>query len=149
MKHKYLILGAGMIGAFLFGVALFSTCNPISNKCYASETSTDNAQVIASLNPQEFNSAIGSGSYKLIDIRTAEEFSNGHINGSENIDFYKTQEFSNYLDSLDKNEKYLIYCRSGNRSGQALSIMKAKGFSNASDLRGGINAWAGNGLPLN
>lgn len=148
MKNKYLIFGLGIIGAFLFGLLLFSTCNPISNKCEASRTESVNTTT-RSLNPQDFKEAIDSGNYKLIDIRTQEEFNSGKIKGAENIDFYKTQEFSDYLDSLDKNGKYLIYCRSGNRSGQTLSIMKAKGFQNVSDLQGGINAWAANRFLIN
>lgn len=147
MKHKYLIFGFSAVGAFLLGVLIFSTCNPISNKCLPNEKAT-NVAMAKNLNPVDFKSAIESGEYKLIDIRTSDEFNAGHIKGSVNTDFYKTQEFSNYLDGLDKNEKYLIYCRSGNRSGQALNIMRAKGFKNVSDLQGGINAWLANGFDV-
>lgn len=148
MRRKYLIFGLGIVGAFLSGILLFSTCNPISNKCEASGTKSINP-VAKNLSPQDFKKAIDSGNYKLIDIRTEQEFNSGKIKGAENIDFYKTQEFSDYLDSLDKNGKYLIYCRSDNRSGQALDIMKAKGFEDVSDLQGGINAWIANRLPIN
>lgn len=47
-----------------------------------------------------------------IDIRTPEEYSVGHIKGAINIDFY-SDNFINELDSLNKDKKYLVYCRSG------------------------------------
>ena len=104
--------------------------------------------IFTHMTPTDFQKAIASGEYELIDIRTAEEYGAGHIAGAKQIDFYQTQEFNSYLDSLDKNKKYLVYCRSGNRSNQALNMMESKGFTNASDLAGGISAWTGANLPI-
>ncbi len=76
----------------------------------------------------------------LIDVRTPEEFAEGHIPGAVNID-YHNEGFSSALDSLDKNKEYEIYCRSGNRSGKALDEMQKKGFKNVYHLEGGILMW--------
>jgi rhodanese-related sulfurtransferase len=141
VKKLILVFGAFVL-VIVLGVLVVS-CN--SNKCFAGNSTKES--VITTLSPTAFNTALKSGEYKLIDIRTAEEFNSGHIEGAANSDFYKTANFSNYLDSLDKNNKYLIYCRTGHRSSQALNIMRAKGFKNVSDMQGGINAWAASNFP--
>ena len=84
----------------------------------------------------------------LLDVRTAEEFSQGHLAGARNADFNNTEIFSQTLASLDKQKTYLIYCRSGNRSARALEQMKAAGFSSVINLDGGIQAWQAVGLPV-
>ena len=100
------------------------------------------------LSPEKFNQALNSGKYILIDVRTIDEYNTGHIKNAKLSDFYQTQAFSNYLDSLNKNANYLIYCRTEHRSGEALNIMKQKGFASVYDLAGGYNAWVASGFPV-
>jgi rhodanese-related sulfurtransferase len=76
------------------------------------------------------------GSGVLIDVRTPGEYSNGHAPASVNIDFYG-EDFRDRIDNLDRNEVYFLYCRSGNRSGRTLKLMKELGFQNAYSLSGG------------
>ncbi|MBN1411838.1 MAG: rhodanese-like domain-containing protein, partial [Spirochaetales bacterium] len=83
----------------------------------------------------------------LIDIRTPEEFEGPHIKGAINIDYY-SPDFKNQLKKLDRSKKYLIYCRSGNRTGKSLAIFKDLGFKEVYDLGGGIIAWAAGGFPI-
>ena len=83
----------------------------------------------------------------IVDIRTPEEFAAGHIDGSVMIDFY-SPDFEAQLDTLDKDAEYLVYCRSGNRSSQAMSMFKDLGFANVTELEGGIITWAEAGFPL-
>lgn len=144
MNKKYTIIsGITLLIIFLVGIGFYSF-NKQNN-----ETSTLGAEsIVKNMSPDEFDQAIKSGEYKLIDVRTADEYNQGHLSNAFQIDFYQAQEFNKYLDSLDKNEKYLLYCRSGNRSGQALNIMKQKGFVNVSDLSGGISAWSAAGFPI-
>lgn len=63
----------------------------------------------------------------LLDVRTAEEYSSGNIPNSINIDVLSS-DFKSKIELLDKNKEYLIYCRSGNRSTIASSIMATNGF---------------------
>lgn len=63
----------------------------------------------------------------ILDVRTADEYSQGHVPGALNIDFLSS-DFKEKVAKLDATKPYKIYCRSGNRSGQALKIMKAMGF---------------------
>ncbi len=83
----------------------------------------------------------------VLDVRTPEEFAEGHLAGAANIDFYGA-DFADQLDSLDKNQPYFVYCRSGNRSAQTMVIMRDLGFTEVYELQGGILSWFGAGLPI-
>ena len=63
----------------------------------------------------------------ILDVRTPEEFSEGHVTGATNLDFY-APDFEQQLERLGTTNTYLLYCASGNRSGKAASLMQNKGF---------------------
>ncbi len=73
----------------------------------------------------------------LIDVRTPGEFNTGHIDQAINIDF-ENSTFVSEIKKLDTTKTYFVYCRSGNRSGQAISVMKSNGIKNIYELNGGI-----------
>ena len=79
----------------------------------------------------------------ILDVRTDAEVEEGIIPEAKQIDIYKGQGFLQEVESLDKSKNYYIYCRSGNRSGQACSIMNQLGFENTYNLVGGFNDWNG------
>jgi len=79
----------------------------------------------------------------VLDVRTQEEVDGGIIPDSKHIDIYKGQGFIDEVEKLDKSKNYYIYCRSGNRSGQACQIMDKLGFANTYNLMGGFNEWDG------
>lgn len=79
----------------------------------------------------------------ILDVRTPEELEEGYIPNAINIDFYLGQDFLNEVQKLDKGKNYYVYCRSGNRSGQACAIMNSVGFKNAYNLEGGFMNWEG------
>ena len=83
----------------------------------------------------------------VLDVRTADEFAGGHLAGATVLDFY-ADDFADRLAELDRDAPYLIYCRSGNRSGQTRALMDDLGFADVADVEGGILAWAGAGLPV-
>jgi phage shock protein E len=83
----------------------------------------------------------------VLDIRTPEEFDQGVIEGAVNIDFYEPT-FAADLDALDKDAHYVVYCRSGNRSGQALDTFSDLGFTNVTEIDGGIANWHEAGHPV-
>ena len=116
-------------------------------------TSRHNSNVLgdtssfSSLTPAQLGKALNSGNYTLIDVRTSDEYNAGHLKNAKQADYYQTQKFSDYLDSLNKDSNYLIYCRSGGRSSKVMQIMQDKGFVNAYDMSGGYNSWIADGLP--
>lgn len=69
----------------------------------------------------------------IIDVRTPEEFAAGHLDGAVLIDI-KDASFDSKISELDTEVEYVIYCRSGNRSAQAVERMRALGFVNLTDL---------------
>ncbi|WP_258019484.1 rhodanese-like domain-containing protein, partial [Brachyspira hampsonii] len=70
----------------------------------------------------------------LLDVRTAEEYMGGSAPNSINIDVLNT-DFKSKIDLLDKNKEYIVYCRSGNRSSIASSIMATNGFLHVYNLQ--------------
>ena len=89
----------------------------------------------------------GGSEQVLLDVRTPEEFSQGHIKGALNIDFY-APEFKAQLVALDKTKPYLIYCRSGNRTTQTIAMMSEMGFKKVVSLKKGLHDWSANNFPL-
>lgn len=87
------------------------------------------------------------GDLVILDVRTPEEFDEAHIDGATMLDFYRP-DFAEQLATLDPEVPYVLYCRSGNRSSQARTIMAELGFTTVDDIDGGILAWQGAGLPV-
>ena len=108
-------------------------------------------QIIENVSPQEALNLIqenqNNPDFVILDVRTAEEVADGHIEEAINIDFY-SETFRDELDRLDKDKTYLIYCRSGSRSGNALNIMEELNFREVYNMSGGIIEWKAEGLPL-
>lgn len=89
----------------------------------------------------------GDAHFHIIDVRTPLEFGSGHIQDAVSLD-YNGGVFRASLDSLDKNDTYLLYCRSGSRSAGARDLMKYAGFTSVYNMLGGINQWMADGYPL-
>ena len=83
----------------------------------------------------------------IIDVRTPAEFAEGHVEGSINLDLESGQ-FEAELPNLDPAQPYIVYCRSGRRSGVAVEIMKASGFTQITDYQTLENAANKTGLPI-
>ncbi len=83
----------------------------------------------------------------LIDVRDIEEFAAGHLPNATNIPF-NDGTLAAQIPTLDPNVAYGVYCRSGNRSGQAVALMKDAGFTNVVDLGGLEAAVSATGLEL-
>lgn len=79
----------------------------------------------------------------VIDVRTSDEFKEGHIKGAQNIDIRLNDAFSK-LDKLNHNAKYLVYCRTNHRSGMAVDYMMQKGFKTVYQMMDGFPGWAAN-----
>ena len=119
-----------MIKYFLFLGILFLGVN-----CSAQPS---NSKV---LNQTEFKKQIKSSrDIQLIDVRTPDEFHNGHIANAENIN-YMSHSFKTNLERLDKNKAVYVYCHSGGRSAKAANVLVKAGFKKVYDLKGGYSAW--------
>jgi rhodanese-related sulfurtransferase len=78
--------------------------------------------------------------FVIIDIRTPDEYAAGHLENSKLINYY-AENFKAELDKLDRDKSYLIYCRTGHRSGLVRDIMEGMGFLSVYNMEGGITSW--------
>lgn len=127
MKHIYLIIALSIFFAF---------------SGYARKTTA----TVKPLTTEEFQKIIASKTVTLIDVRTAEEFSEGHIPGAVNLDV-NNPDFVSSIKKLIKKKPLALYCRSGNRSKLAaskLSKLQIKIY----DLNLGIKDWMQTGFPV-
>jgi rhodanese-related sulfurtransferase len=83
----------------------------------------------------------------LLDVRTAEEYEEGHLAQARNVD-YKRDDFRRQVGKLDKSKPYFVYCKAGVRSEKAADIMKELGFRQVYTLDGGIDEWEDEDLPV-
>lgn len=88
-----------------------------------------------------------SSALQLIDVRTAEEFVQGHLEGAQNVDI-KNASFQAEMAGLDKSKAVFVYCLGGGRSAKAAKTLKELGFQQVYDLAGGVLAWKNEKLPL-
>lgn len=78
----------------------------------------------------------------ILDVRSPGELAEGFIPNYKQVNFFNTS-FREELERLDRSKTYLVYCRSGRRSGKACQMMSKMGFENLYNLRGGVQAWNG------
>ena len=102
---------------------------------------------VTNMSVEDFSKKTAESGVVTLDVRTQGEFMTGHIQDAQNIDF-ESGSFESQIETLDKNGTYAVYCRSGNRSGQAVKVMHDAGFHNVYNLNGGVIDWANAGLPL-
>ena len=102
---------------------------------------TGQSQNITVLTPAEYKTAIAQPKVQLVDVRTPNEFKSGHIKNAVNIDFFNQAQFKNSIGKFDKNQPIYLYCRSGNRSKSAASLLSKMGFEQIYDLKGGYLNW--------
>lgn len=139
-RNKYM---STLVGALL-GLLIISSesCSAqTDNQQTTGDTATIQAMhVNEEVTPEVFLSKIGEENTVLLDVRTPEEYSGGHIPNAVNINF-NAPDFSAQIEKLDKSKTYLVYCRSGARSGRAATSMSEMGFQTIYTLKGGILGW--------
>ncbi len=105
------------------------------------------AQQIKPINSAEVNAILQKDKQLVVlDVRTPEEFSAGHIKGAINIDIKQPDALSK-IDKLDHNAKYIVHCRTSHRSKIAVDHMVQSGFKNLYQMMDGFNGWSQNNLP--
>jgi rhodanese-related sulfurtransferase len=110
----------------VFLVVILSACGAIS-------------EGYRNVSTEEAKQQIDKDEVVVLDVRTAEEYQQGHI---PNAILIPVDELESRLNELDKEETYLVVCRSGNRSAQASEILTSNSFTNIYNMTGGMNNWA-------
>ncbi|MDR1780045.1 MAG: rhodanese-like domain-containing protein [Tannerella sp.] len=111
----------------------------IACSCGTNAPKTGEATV-KSVTAKEFRKLSTAGKGILLDVRTAEEFADGHIRGAQNIDV-RSSDFEANIKRLPADKAILVYCRSGKRSLTAAEILSKNGFRKIVNLKGGIEEW--------
>ncbi len=99
---------------------------------------------VRTVTPEETRALISAGAV-VIDVRDPNEFDAGHLKDAENLSLNQG-DFEAALPTLSKDDTYILYCRSGNRSAQAAAMMKAAGFTKVGDA-GAFTTLAAAGIP--
>lgn len=101
---------------------------------------------VAACAPTAEPAALAEGTI-IVDVRTPAEFATGHLEGALNIDV-QSPDFAAQISQLDPSQTYFVYCRSGNRSGQAMAQMSTLGFSDMDNGGSVEEASASSGIPV-
>ena len=101
---------------------------------------------IKSINADSFEKLKNEG-YNLIDVRTPAEHKEARIENSILADIY-SPDFKKVVDNLNKEDNFLLYCHSGNRSKTACDFLTKWGFKNVINLSGGIVSWINAGKEI-
>jgi len=125
----------------LFTIALLAI---LFNSCGSGQT---NSTTKTNLSAIEFAEKLKEmPSAAILDVRTPDEFSKGHLANALNYD-WNGNEFDKQIATLDKSQPVLVYCLSGGRSSSAATKMRSEGFKTVYELDGGIMKWRGANLP--
>lgn len=146
------LFAAGTIVAFgltACGGGEATTANPVADSSASAQVATAATTGIRVVAPEQAALTIADPPADLVilDVRTQEEFDDGHLDGAVLLDFYR-DDFAAELATFDRTVPYVLYCRSGNRSGQARAIMHDLGFQSVEDIDGGIVGWQEAGLQV-
>ncbi|MBP7510850.1 MAG: rhodanese-like domain-containing protein [Bacteroidia bacterium] len=124
MNIKKSMIAFGIITFFSFGL----------NSVYAQ---------VKNLAQTDFANVVKKEKAIVMDVRTEGEVASGYIKGTTLFADVNSSDFNAKISKLDKSKTYIIYCRSGARSGKAANIMVQNGFKNVYNLNGGIMNWSG------
>jgi rhodanese-related sulfurtransferase len=124
---------AGFIGLSLAACSSDSASNEVAATTQVANAATNESQTTATAT--------------IIDVRTPEEFAAGHLDGAINMNV-QDDAFATQIATLDSSNKYIVYCRSGNRSAVATALMNDAGISQITDLGSVENASAKTGIPI-
>jgi thioredoxin len=125
----------------LFLLALLAI---LFNSCSSGQTSSTTKNNLTAMEFAEKLKEMPTAT--IIDVRTIDEFSKGHLANALNYDWNEI-EFDKQISSLDKSKPVFVYCLSGGRSSSAASKMRSEGFKTVYELDGGIMKWRSANLP--
>lgn len=111
--------------------------------CQSSNTGKNANTAVQTVSVTDFATKLTSATdAQLVDVRTPEEYAEGHLKNALNINF-NSGDFAQQISKLDKKKAVYVYCRSGGRSGSAVRQMQEMGFTEIYNMDGGILSWKG------
>jgi rhodanese-related sulfurtransferase len=101
---------------------------------------------VPEISADELHEMVKNGGAQLIDVRTPVEFAAGHVAGARNVPVYALKQALPSL-VLDPNRPIVAICATAHRSPPAVRLLRAAGYKNAVQLKGGMLSWAAARLP--
>ncbi|TMU87342.1 rhodanese-like domain-containing protein [Bacillus sp. BHET2] len=98
----------------------------------------NNGKNLNQISAQELKSILGDGDKQFIDVRTPGEYKRNHIRHFKNMPLQTLQQ---HADTLSTEREIIVICQSGMRSANACKLFKQKGFTNVTNVKGGMNSW--------
>ncbi len=106
------------------------------------------AEEVKNVSVSEAEKLIQEGKVTVVDVRTPEEFKEGHIAGAKNVNVMDKKSFEPQLAELDKDKPVLVHCQAGGRSSRSLPTLEKLGFTKVYHLNEGFAAWEKAGKPV-
>jgi len=108
---------------------------------------------IENLTPQKAHEELSAGNIVLIDVREADEYRQGYIQGAVHasrgmLEFYADASLPYHKPEFDKSKRLILYCASGGRSALAVQTLEDMGYTNVAHIDGGFKAWQAANLPF-
>jgi len=83
--------------------------------------------------------------FMMLDVRTPEEYAEGHIRGAKLI---PVQQLAEHLSEVPHDKQVYVYCKSDGRSARASKLLASNGYNNIENIKGGFDAWKAAGYPV-
>jgi rhodanese-related sulfurtransferase len=123
----------------------------VAGTCFAGESQSAplpaKSSAIKNVGVEEFDRLRTGKNTITLDVRTAEEYTRGHVPGAVNVD-WNAKDFAEKVAALDKSQTYLVHCAAGVRSAKACARMTKLNFKKLYNLEGGFKAWEEAGKPV-
>ena len=118
----------------------------------ATQMITDAKAQVGSVTPNEAAGELATGTAVVLDVREAEEWQHGHIEGSVPaprglVEFFADPTSPRHKEALDPTRRTIVVCASGARASLTALTLKNMGYENVAVLEGGLKGWADAGLP--
>ena len=127
LPARKLKLGFATLLVLVAGYTAWQSIDGLAGSEPAQTSTTSFASSSAIAEPADVEAALDTGSV-AIDVRTAGEFADGHLDGALNIGL-NARSFDTEVGKLDRNQAYVVYCASGNRASTAIDRMRTLGFT--------------------
>ena len=114
--------------------------------CVARQAVAQTTKPVKQIDIEQFDKLRQEKGHVVLDVRTAQEYTQGHVPGAVNVDISDPQ-FKEKVEALDKSKTYLVHCAKGVRSARAAKIMSPMGFD-LLDYHGGFDEWKKSGKPV-
>ena len=132
----------------IFSIVLLLSSVAFLGACQNTESNAQSNSVKETISVDQFEKKLAeTPNAQLVDVRTAEEYADGHLKNSVNMNVNR-EDYKEQFGTLDKTKPVFVYCLSGGRSGNAAKIMQKMGFTEIYNMDGGIMKWSNAGKPI-